>query len=77
MTRHALRLYRSVGFRDYGRIDFRLDDTGRPFLLEANTHPHLALHSDFFTLWRARGGTHSQLLAKIVEGSLRRCGLAT
>ena len=36
---HALSLYRALHLRDMARIDFRLDASDRPFLLEANTIP--------------------------------------
>ena len=37
----ALRAYRALGARDYGRIDIRLDANGEPNFLEANLIPSL------------------------------------
>jgi D-alanine-D-alanine ligase len=75
MVRYALMLYHAVGFRDYGRVDFRLDGEGHPFLLEASTHPHIAKHSDFYKVWESRGLSHTQLLEHLVRSSLGRCGI--
>jgi D-alanine-D-alanine ligase len=68
----AVALYSAVGFRDYGRVDFRLDQNGAPNLLEASTHPHLAKHSDFFTLYRSAGRTYSNMLEDILAASWKR-----
>lgn len=35
----ALATHRTLGLRDFSRIDFRLDKSGRPCVLEANTLP--------------------------------------
>ena len=37
----ALEVFRTLGARDYGRIDIRLDATGAPHFLEANLIPSL------------------------------------
>lgn len=44
----AIKSYRALGARDYGRIDIRLDHEGIPYFLEANLIPGLAFH-DFIS----------------------------
>lgn len=39
LQRYALKISSCLGLRDYGRIDFRLDEDGNPFCFEANTLP--------------------------------------
>ena len=37
--RLALEVFRTLGARGFGRVDFRIDPTGKPFVLELNTIP--------------------------------------
>ena len=37
----AIKVFHALGARDYGRIDIRLDDDGKPHFLEANLIPSL------------------------------------
>lgn len=41
----ALRAFRSLGCRDMSRVDFLLDDSGTPYVLEINTIPGFTSHS--------------------------------
>lgn len=51
ITDLAIKVYKSLGARDYGRIDIRLDGNGIPNFMEANLVPGLAFHSftSYFT----------------------------
>jgi D-alanine-D-alanine ligase len=42
ISRIARRAFELVGCRDYARIDFRVDEAGRPFILEVNPNPCIA-----------------------------------
>jgi len=44
----ALGVFTSLGARDYGRIDIRLDATGQPSFIEANLLPGLMCDSGYF-----------------------------
>ena len=41
----ALEVHRTLRLRDYSRVDFMLDDQGRPWCLEANTLPGMTSNS--------------------------------
>ncbi len=41
----ALRVHRALKLRDYSRVDFRMDETGRFWCLEANTLPGMTARS--------------------------------
>ncbi len=45
LQRYAVRIFTSLGLRDYARIDFRLDADGNPYCFEANTLPGMTTTS--------------------------------
>ena len=46
----AVRAYKSVDCRDFGRVDFRVDEAGNPYVLEINPLPNLS-PDDVFVLF--------------------------
>jgi len=72
----ALRAYRAVGCRDLGRVDLRLDQDGRPQVLELN--PIVGLHPTEclmpFIATQA-GLTFEALIGEILAHAMRRWGL--
>ena len=75
IERHAVRAFRLLGCRDFARMDFRLDGSGRLFFLECNALPGLnAADSDLVLLSR---GTlsHRQLVQEIFLEAVRRCAV--
>jgi D-alanine-D-alanine ligase len=66
---------RAVGLRDVGRIDFRLGEDGRIYLLEVNALPSLERGASLFAAAAREGLDHSETLAVIVESAARRQGL--
>jgi len=41
LAQFAVEVYRALEITGYGRVDFRLDEAGRPYFLEANCNPDL------------------------------------
>lgn len=68
----ALKAYRIMGLRDYGRIDMRLDKKGQLFVLEVNPNPDISDTAGFARSARAYGLTPDEAIAKIVEYALER-----
>lgn len=69
----ALSAYRAVGCRDLARLDLRCDAEGRPHLLEINALPGLApTRSAMAYLADHAGGGHTDLIATVLSGALRR-----
>jgi D-alanine-D-alanine ligase len=65
------RVYRNLMLSGYARIDLRLDEQGRIFVLEANPNPQLARGEDFADSAKASGIAYGPLLERIVALGLR------
>ena len=82
MQRLALRAYRVLGFKDFGRIDTILTEEG-PFLLEGNTFAGLMCtpkekpHSYIGFMARAEGKDGKDLLDEIIQIAIKRLSLRT
>ena len=63
----ALCLYKEIGCRHYGRVDFRLNPEGDFFCLECNTLPGMTAHSLVPMAAKAAGIEFNQLVEKIVS----------
>ena len=71
IQRIAKRAYRALDLNGYARIDLRLDDDGRPFVLEANPNPNLAYGEDFAESAETSGISYETLLERILALGLR------
>lgn len=68
----SLIAYNSVGCKNYGRIDFRLDKNYNPYCLEINTLPGLTSTSLLPKAAKADGISFEQLIDTIIKTSLER-----
>jgi len=66
---------RALGVRDLGRIDFRLGDDGRIYLLEVNALPSLEPGSSTFAAAAREGLDYDATLGAVVASAARRQGL--
>lgn len=71
IQKQALLAYNSVGCKNYGRIDFILDNNNTPFCLEINTLPGLTSTSLLPKAAKAFGISFEQLIDKIIRTSLK------
>jgi len=67
----ARRAYRALDLNGYARIDFRLDEESRPYVLEANPNPNLAYGEDFAESAEVHGLPYERLLDRILTLGLR------
>jgi len=51
----AVRAYKSVDCRDFGRVDFRVDEKGNPYVLEINPLPNLSPDDVFVLFGKVKG----------------------
>ncbi|NPV07632.1 MAG: hypothetical protein HPY83_06675 [Anaerolineae bacterium] len=72
----AVRAFTAIGALDVGRVDFRLGDDCRPYLLEINTLPGLnPKYSDIVMAARGEGMEYRVLVNEIVHLAAARYGL--
>jgi len=64
--RLSKRVYRILGLSGYARIDYRLTQGGRMYVLEVNPNPQIAHQEDFADSAEHCGLTYEALLQKIV-----------
>jgi D-alanine-D-alanine ligase len=64
------RVYRTLDLSGYARIDLRVEDSGRVYVLEANPNPQLAYGEDFAESAEHGGFSYEALLQRILH-----CGL--
>jgi D-alanine-D-alanine ligase len=71
IQRIAKRTYRALDLSGYARIDLRLDEEGRVYVLEANPNPNLAYGEDFAESAEVSGVKYERLLERILALGLR------
>jgi D-alanine-D-alanine ligase len=65
------RAYRALELSGYARIDLRLDESGKVWLLEANPNPQIARGEDFAASAEKVGMSYETLLQRILNLGLR------
>src|SRR5689334_16794119 len=68
---------RTLGLRDMARLDYRVTQEGRIYLLEANALPALSSSSSLFAATAQVGLTYNATIAAILNAAALRSGLAT
>jgi D-alanine-D-alanine ligase len=68
----ALTAFRALKLRDYGRIDLRLAENGRVYVIEANPNPWLDPAAEFAMAAKESGKSYTEMIGKIVEEAERR-----
>ena len=80
ITDLSMRGYTSIGCRDFGRLDIRLDSKGVPHIMEINHPPGLMSdpnESSFFTIaGRAAGLSFNQMIGRILNSAIHRLKLS-
>ncbi|RJO64925.1 MAG: ATP-grasp domain-containing protein [Candidatus Omnitrophota bacterium] len=71
----ALKVYDTVECRDFGRVDFRVDENGKPYALEINPLPSLSTEDVFMVVAKAIGITYEEIIGRILHSALKRHNL--
>lgn len=65
------RIYRILELSGYARVDFRIDEDGKHYFLEANPNPDIAEHEEFASSASFDGVPYPKLLERIIRLGLR------
>jgi D-alanine-D-alanine ligase len=71
LQRVAKRTYRALDLSGYARVDVRMDEDGRLYVLEANPNPNMAYGEDFSESAEAHGISYERLLNRLIALGLR------
>lgn len=71
LTRVAEAAWRTMQGKGYGRVDLRVDDQGRPWVLEVNPNPDITDSAGLSRMGRAVGWDYPELVRRIAEVALR------
>jgi D-alanine-D-alanine ligase len=63
----AVTAFRALKLRDYGRLDLRVNEAGRVYVIEANPNPWLDPTAEFAMAAKESGRSYTQLIGEIVE----------
>ncbi|HEX7454612.1 MAG TPA: D-alanine--D-alanine ligase [Gallionella sp.] len=66
MQRLALLAFELIGGQGWGRVDFLMSETGKPYVLEANTSPGMTDHSLVPMAAREAGISFEQLVLRVL-----------
>lgn len=65
----ALQCWHTLQLRGYARVDFRVDNTGRPWVLEVNANPCLAQDAGFAAALGRAGIAYHRAIARIIKAA--------
>jgi D-alanine-D-alanine ligase len=68
----AIRCWHVFGLGGYARVDFRVDQAGRPWILEINTNPCLSPDAGYAAALAQGGVTFTEAVQRILEDAFRK-----
>ena len=72
LRRIAVSAWRLVGGSGYGRVDMRIDEQGRPWILEVNANPDFSPDAGLARMARVAGIEYGALVRQVCELGLQR-----
>jgi D-alanine-D-alanine ligase len=71
LVRVAEQAWRALQGKGYGRVDVRLDEAGRPWVLDVNPNPDLNDDAGLSRMAKAAGWDYAELVRRVAEVALR------
>lgn len=72
----AKKAYSLMSCQDYGRVDFRIDESSQPYVLEVNPNPDLSFDAGLTKMAKAQGTDYDELIGKVLDSALHRYQMA-
>jgi D-alanine-D-alanine ligase len=72
IQRIALAAFRYTNCQDYARVDLRVDDQGRTFILEVNGNPDISPSAGFARALRVAGFDYDDFICRLTEQAAAR-----
>lgn len=72
LRRIAIAAWRIAGGSGYGRVDMRIDERGRPWILEVNANPDISPDAGLARMARVAGIDYGALVRRVCELALHR-----
>jgi D-alanine-D-alanine ligase len=69
----SLKIFRTLGCRDFTRVDFRVSADGTPYFIEINPLPGLGTYSDLIIMAVKMARTHQGVIVDVLDAALKRC----
>ena len=66
----ALRVFRALNGKDYGRVDIRMDEYGNIFVLEYNPNPDISPESGYCKALKAAGISFGDFIGRLINENL-------
>lgn len=68
----AIRAFNAIGCRDYARVDFRMNDRGRLYILEVNPNPDISVNAGYARALKAAGISYQDFWRKTLQIAMQR-----
>jgi D-alanine-D-alanine ligase len=72
LNQAAIGAYRALRVRDYGRVDFRVTESGEAYVIEVNASCYLERTSEFAVAAKAAGIEYAELIERIARLAVER-----
>jgi D-alanine-D-alanine ligase len=70
--RSSREVFRSLGCRDFSRVDFRIGRDGTPYFIEINPLPGLGSYSDLVIMALMLGWSYEKLIGNVLDAAIER-----
>jgi D-alanine-D-alanine ligase len=72
LEQSALMVFKTLGCRDFSRVDYRIGRDGTPYFIEINPLPGLGTYSDLVIMAQMLGWTHEGLICAVLDAAVKR-----